>query len=197
MVFVASLLAPDIPTIPKPTQAEILAKYVIANLHEDFKKDLSANPKALLRLNKTCQDAKEIFLRTTWDRVPIEIENFHKGVDLTTLITRSAFNELCLQTTKDGKVVECVGLVGRGVAGRQTKDLLKELVEILAEVTSRGIKPSLPGYRRMEKAHGGDVEGHNGGDNTQDKQGTKGKKADGSERNVEIAEVKRVLPCIG
>jgi L1 cell adhesion molecule like protein len=101
--------------------------------------DIERNQKALRRLRTSCERAKRMLSSTA--ATNIEVDSLHKGIDFSTSITRSKFNELnkdllskCLQALQkclrdanvDKRSVDDIVLVGGSTRIPKVREMLKE-----------------------------------------------------------------------
>jgi heat shock 70kDa protein 1/2/6/8 len=70
-----------------------LVNHFVQEFKRKFKKDLSANPRALRRLRTACERAKRTLSSAT--NTTIEIDSLYEGIDFYTSLTRARFEELC------------------------------------------------------------------------------------------------------
>ncbi|PIC49280.1 hypothetical protein B9Z55_007936 [Caenorhabditis nigoni] len=70
-----------------------MVSHFVDEFKRKYKKDLSTNPRALLRLRNACEQAKRAL--STSLQAPIEIDCLFEGIDFYTNITRAFFEELC------------------------------------------------------------------------------------------------------
>jgi len=70
-----------------------LVNHFVAEFKRKYKKDLTANVRAMRRLRTACERAKRTLSSTA--QTSIEIDSLHEGVDFYTPITRARFEELC------------------------------------------------------------------------------------------------------
>ena len=70
-----------------------LVNHFVQEFKRKFKKDLSANPRALRRLRTACERAKRTLSSAT--NTAIEIDSLYEGIDFYTSLTRVRFEELC------------------------------------------------------------------------------------------------------
>ncbi|XP_058458063.1 heat shock protein 70 A1-like [Malaya genurostris] len=70
-----------------------MVSHFIEEFKRKFKKDLSANPRALRRLRTACERAKRTLSSST--EATIEIDALYDGIDYYTKISRARFEELC------------------------------------------------------------------------------------------------------
>ena len=69
-----------------------MVNYFIEEFKRKFKKDISLNKRALLRLKTACERAKRTLSSTTEAR--IEIDSLYEGIDFYTKVTRADFEDL-------------------------------------------------------------------------------------------------------
>eukprot|EP00833_Pecoramyces_ruminatium_P013900 jgi/Orpsp1_1/1187932/evm.model.d7180000061247.1 len=67
--------------------------YFIEEFRKKYKKDISNNPKSLVRLRKECEKAKCIL--SSLDEATIEIDCLYEDIDFYSKITRSCFEKIC------------------------------------------------------------------------------------------------------
>ncbi|KAF7636932.1 Heat shock protein 70 [Meloidogyne graminicola] len=70
-----------------------MVDHFVQEFKQNYKKDLSTNPRALCRLRRECEDAKRMLSSSIEARV--EIDSLFDGIDFYTNITRASFEELC------------------------------------------------------------------------------------------------------
>ncbi|PIC44926.1 hypothetical protein B9Z55_005127 [Caenorhabditis nigoni] len=70
-----------------------LVSHFVEEFERKHNKDLTTNPRALLRLRNACEQAKRALSTST--QAPIEIDCLFEGIDFYTNITRARFEELC------------------------------------------------------------------------------------------------------
>ncbi|EGC48122.1 hsp70-like protein [Histoplasma capsulatum var. duboisii H88] len=70
-----------------------LVNHFVSEFKRKFKKDLSANARALRRLRTACERAKRTLSSAA--QTSIEIDSLYEGIDFYTSITRARFEELC------------------------------------------------------------------------------------------------------
>ena len=70
-----------------------MVSHFVDEFSRKFKKDISANKRAIRRLRTACERAKRTLSSSA--QANIEIDSLHEGVDFYTSITRARFEELC------------------------------------------------------------------------------------------------------
>jgi len=70
-----------------------LVNHFVAEFKRKYKKDLTANARAMRRLRTACERAKRTLSSAA--QTSIEIDSLYEGVDFYTSITRARFEELC------------------------------------------------------------------------------------------------------
>ena len=73
----------------------ILVEYFVEEFKRKYRKDISANKRALRRLRTACESAKRTLSSATVAN--IEIDSLYEGIDFATTITRAKFENLCEQ----------------------------------------------------------------------------------------------------
>ena len=116
-----------------------LVNHFTQEFKRKYKKDITANPRAMRRLRTACERAKRTLSSSA--QTSVEIDSLYEGVDFFTSITRARFEELnmdlfrkCMdpvqKVLKDAKMdkgsVHDVVLVGGSTRIPKVQDLLKE-----------------------------------------------------------------------
>jgi L1 cell adhesion molecule like protein len=70
-----------------------LVTFFVDEFKRKYKKDISANKRAIRRLRTACERAKRTLSSSA--QANVEIDSLHEGVDFYTSITRARFEELC------------------------------------------------------------------------------------------------------
>ncbi|KAK2586252.1 hypothetical protein KPH14_001508 [Odynerus spinipes] len=70
-----------------------MVNHFVQEFKRKYKKDLTANKRALRRLRTACERAKRTLSSST--QASIEIDSLYEGIDFYTSITRARFEELC------------------------------------------------------------------------------------------------------
>jgi heat shock protein 1/8 len=70
-----------------------LVNHFVEEFKRKFKKDISANKRAIRRLRTACERAKRTLSSSA--QANVEIDSLHEGIDFYTSITRARFEELC------------------------------------------------------------------------------------------------------
>lgn len=119
-----------------------LVNHLMDEFKRKNKKDMSVNPKSVRRLRTACERAKRALSTTT--QATIEIDSLYEGIDFYTSITRSRFEELCMdlfrkslesvtRALEDAKIDKCqineVVLVGGSTRIPRVQSLLSEFFE--------------------------------------------------------------------
>ncbi|CAG2184950.1 HSPA1s [Mytilus edulis] len=71
----------------------IMVDHFVNEFERKYKKDISSNGKALIRLRTACEKAKRTLSSST--EANVEIDSLFEGTDFYTKITRARFEELC------------------------------------------------------------------------------------------------------
>ena len=66
--------------------------HFVGEFKRKYKKDISANPRAVRRLRTACERAKRTLSSTA--QTTIEIDSLYEGIDFYSTITRARFEEL-------------------------------------------------------------------------------------------------------
>ena len=76
-----------------------LVKYFTDEFQRKYGKDLSINPKSVKRLKNACERAKRDLSSSS--STTIDIDSLYEGIDFTSIISRSRFDELCMDLFQD------------------------------------------------------------------------------------------------
>lgn len=76
-----------------------LVKYFTDEFHRKYDKDLSTNPKSVKRLKNACERAKRDLSSSS--STTIDIDSLYDGIDFSSIISRSRFDELCIDLFND------------------------------------------------------------------------------------------------
>jgi L1 cell adhesion molecule like protein len=76
-----------------------LVKYFTDEFQRKYAKDLSSNPKSVKRLKNACERAKRDLSSSS--STTIDIDSLYDGIDFTSIISRSRFDELCMDLFQD------------------------------------------------------------------------------------------------
>lgn len=119
-----------------------LVTHFVGEFKRKYKKDISANPRAMRRLRTACERAKRTLSSSA--QTSVEIDSLSDGVDFFTSITRARFEELnmdlfrkCMEPVqkvlKDAKMdkgsIHDVVLVGGSTRIPKVQELLKEFFQ--------------------------------------------------------------------
>jgi len=72
---------------------QLLVQYFADEFKRKYKKDLSADAKALRRLRTACERAKRALSSAT--QATVEIDSLYQGIDFNSTVTRARFEDLC------------------------------------------------------------------------------------------------------
>uniref|UniRef100_A0ACD5W2Q0 Uncharacterized protein n=1 Tax=Avena sativa TaxID=4498 RepID=A0ACD5W2Q0_AVESA len=117
-----------------------MVEHLVEQFKAEYKKDVTGNARALVRLRAACEQAKRTLSSATW--APIEIDCLLDGVDFRTAVTRDQFEDLntdmfckCMEPVKkclgDAKIersdVHEVVLVGGSTRIPRVRRMLRDL----------------------------------------------------------------------